>query len=211
MVDDHEQATVAVSSPGSHWSRQKSLLRIALEVVLISAGVFLGLMGEQWRESEQHRDVARESLHRFRSEFATNREAVAAVRDHHVVGLKSIQEYLTADPSARERLGMPFVGTHPAFMEYSAWDVALATQSLAYIDSDLAYAISHIYAVQRQLDGATRDITHVMYMKAGDQDVASLLGSIATYFGDCNLIEPRLLNLYDDILPKLDRVLGDAP
>ena len=32
----------------------KSLPKIGLEVVLISAGVFLGLAGEQWRENRHH-------------------------------------------------------------------------------------------------------------------------------------------------------------
>src|SRR6266516_4604802 len=51
-------------------------------VVLISAGVFLGLAGEQWRESARHRALAEASLRRFRSEILTNRKAVAAVKDY---------------------------------------------------------------------------------------------------------------------------------
>jgi hypothetical protein len=38
--------------------RSSSLLKIGLEVLLISAGVFLGLMGEQWREHARHRELA---------------------------------------------------------------------------------------------------------------------------------------------------------
>jgi hypothetical protein len=197
-------------APAPPW-RGRSLVRVVLEVALIATGVFLGLMGEQWRERAQHRELAVASLRRFRSEFQANRDAVAAVREHHVAGLGRIQEYFRADPETRARLGNPFRGTHPAFFEYSAWDVALATQSLAYIESDLAHAVSHVYSVQRQLDGATRDITHIMYAKNGEENLPSFLGSMASYFGDCNLIEPRLLELYDEILPRIDRALGRAP
>ena len=189
--------------------QRRSYLRIALEVVLISVGVFLGLMGEQWRERAQHRELAQSSLRRFRSEFLKNRDAVAAVRDHHVTGLRNVAAYLRADQKARDSMEPPFKGTHPAFMEYTAWDVALATQSLAYVDSDLAHAIAHVYAVQRQLDGATRDITLVMYDKSGEGNYVSLIGSMANYFGDCNLIEPRLIALYDEMIPRLDRALGE--
>ena len=50
-LDEHdEEGPTAAPTPGpvsqSH-HRSKSLVKIGLEVVLISAGVFLGLMGEQ--------------------------------------------------------------------------------------------------------------------------------------------------------------------
>lgn len=187
--------------------RERSALRVILEVALIGIGVFLGLMGEQWRERAQHRELAQESLRRFHAEFVANRNAVAAVRRHHIDGFNRIRSYLRADTATRAELGMPFRGTHPAFLEYAAWDVALATQSLVHVDSDLAHAIAHVYSVQRQLDDATRDITHVMYLKTLD-NLPSLLSSMAIYFGDCNLIEPRLLSLYDAMLLRLDRALG---
>ena len=188
----------------------KSLLRIALDVALISVGVFLGLLAQQWRESADHRELAQESLRRFRSEFQTNRSAVAGVKDKHVDGLKGIREYYQTDSIARVKLPLPFDGTNPAFLEYTAWDVAIATQSLAYVDPDLAQAISHVYAVQRQLDNSTRTITEVMYAKAGSPDTRSFLASMAIYFSDCELIEPRLLALYDEIIPRLNTVLGES-
>jgi len=62
---------------------------------------------------------------------------------------------------------------------------------------------------QEQLDNATRSITLVMYSKIGDDNIKSFLSSMAVYFGDCTLIEPRLLGLYDEMLPRLDRAIGD--
>lgn len=57
-------------------------------MLLISIGVFLALMGEQWRENAHTRQLAEGSLRRFRSEILTNRKAVAAVKDYHVTLLK---------------------------------------------------------------------------------------------------------------------------
>jgi hypothetical protein len=193
--------------------RSKSILTIGLEVLLISAGVFLGLMGEQWRERAEHREIAEVSLRRFRTELQANRQAVAAVADKHVLKLKNLQSYLRAyamaDPKAKRQLAWPDTGTDPAFLEYSAWDLALATQSLAYIDSELAFSIAHVYAAQRQLDDATRGITQAMY--ATPDAIVFLSNGLMTYFGDCTLIEPRLLKIYDEILPRLDRALGESP
>jgi len=187
--------------------RSRSVLTIGLEVILISAGVFLGLMGEQWRERAQHRELAHEALLRFRTELRANRESVAAVKDKHIVKLKNLQAFFATDPRTAKTLPIPDTGLAPAFMEHSAWDLALATQSLTYIDSDLAFAIAHVYAVQEQLDELTRAITQSMYAISSTE---SFLNGVATYFGDCTLIEPRLLKIYDEILPRLDRALGDS-
>jgi uncharacterized protein YjeT (DUF2065 family) len=74
---------VHVPDIGARHGRGRSLLKIALEVLLIATGVFLGLAGEQWREHARHRDMAAEALRRFRAEVAVNRKAVADVKDYH--------------------------------------------------------------------------------------------------------------------------------
>ena len=185
--------------------------KILLEGALITLGVFLALMADQWREQAGHQQLAEDTLRRFRTEFRTNRAAVAAVRDKHESSFARIQAYFAAEPAARATMTYPHFSTNPAFMEYTAWDLAIATQALAYVDPDLAQRVAHVYAVQRQLDGATRDITLVMYTRAGDADPAPLTISLATYFDDCNLIEPRLLKLYEEILAVLDARLGSSP
>jgi hypothetical protein len=184
--------------------------KILLEVALITLGVFLALMVDQWREGAGHRQLAEDTLRRFRSEFRINRAAVAAVRAKHESSYQKIQAYFAAEPAARATMPYPSSATNPAFMEYTAWDLAIATQALAHVDPGLAQRVAHVYAVQRQLDAATRDITLVMYTRAGDTDPAPLSISLATYFDDCNLIEPRLLKLYEEILADLDARLEPA-
>jgi hypothetical protein len=207
------QARRVVPSPGR---RSKSLLKIVLEVGLISIGVFLGLAGEQWRERAHHHELAQASLRRFRSELQANRAAVASVRDKHVRKQKDLQTYFAAhskelanylaDPRAPLPLPIPDSATDPPFFEYSAWDIALATQSLAYIDPDLAASISHAYRVQLAIDELTSAITRTMYSFSNE---VAFLSGVMTYFGDCALHEARLLSIYDELLPKLDRALDD--
>jgi hypothetical protein len=71
----------------------KSFLTIGLEVVLITAGVFLGLLGENWRENAEHRTLAEASLHRFRAEFRANKAEVERVYGRHVQELQELQKY----------------------------------------------------------------------------------------------------------------------
>jgi hypothetical protein len=175
-----------------------------VEILLVALGVILGLAGESWRQTREHRQLAAETLQRVRAELAANREAVDAVQERHERDLRAIQLYLREDDAGRRKLQYPFTGTHPAFLQYAAWDMAVATQSIEYLDRDLVTAIARVYAIQRQLDGATRDITQVMYAKAGDSNLRTSLAPFAVYFGDCTVIEPRLKRELDVVIARID-------
>ena len=66
QLDEHEEEDAPASPAATHRPQGKSLFKIALEVMLIAVGVFLGLAGEQWRENVRHREMAEASLRRFR-------------------------------------------------------------------------------------------------------------------------------------------------
>ena len=112
------------------------LLKLGLEVVLITVGVFLALMVDQWRERAHDCQLADDALRRFRTEIVANQKSVAAVKDYHVALHQSLRAYLDADPKMRSREAVRIRGLQPAFFEETAWDLALATQSLSHIDSD---------------------------------------------------------------------------
>jgi len=179
-------------------------MKVVLEVVLISVGVFLALMGDQWRENANDRRLAVASLHRFRTELAANRKAVAAVKDYHVTLLGSLRAYLDAEPKSRSRDSVQVRGLQPVFFEHTAWDLALATQALSHIDSDLAYKLSQVYALQGAYAQFTFGIMQSIYIRPLSENFDGL----AAYYGDVVLWEPQLLTMYDELLPRIDRALG---
>jgi hypothetical protein len=199
-------ATDSSQSPDKGTHGSKWLLKIALEVALISVGVFLALMGEQWRERAHTRELAEASLRGFRAEIVANQKAVAAVKDYHVALLASLRTYLAADPKARKLEGVRILGLQPVFFERTAWDLALATQSLAHIDSQLAFALSRTYGLQRTYAELTGSIMQAIYLRPITENFEGL----AAYYGDLVLWEPELLRMYEALLPQIDRALGDA-
>jgi len=160
------------------------------------------------RERAQHREIAEVSLRRFWTELQANRTSVAAVKDKHIARLQMLRAYFAGVPARRPPLSSLDDATDPAFIESSAWDLALATQSLAYIDSDLTLAISHVYAAQRQLEDATRAVTQAMY--ATTDGAAFLSHGLATYWGDCTLLEPRLLTMTTSCRGLIGRWTNDG-
>ena len=209
QLDEHEDDDAPATPTATHPARGKSLLKIALEVALIATGVFLGLAGEQWRESARHREMAEASLRRFRSEIATNRQTVAGVKDYHVTIKKRLDAYFAADAKTRPQVEVNLRGVQPASFEHTAWDLALATQSLAYIDSPLAFALSRIYTTQQGYTELSRGVLQAMYLLNPTENEAAFFGAVVVYYGDIVLLEPKLLNLYDELLPQLDRALGE--
>lgn len=190
----------------------KSLFKILLEVSLISVGVFLGLIGEQWRENARHRELAKASLERFRTELTANRKAVADVKDYHADRLKELDEYFKVKPrdraKAADRVNIPH-GINPAFLEHSAWDLALATQSLSYIDADLGVSLSSVYNQQSALAGVQQAFLNGIFAHPPPvEDPSVYFGEVMTFCSDAVVFEPRLMAMYDDLLPRLDKAIA---
>ena len=157
--------TTQLRVPLDHRSSSKWFLKVGLEVLLISVGVFLALMGEQWRESSHERELAQDSLRRFRAEIVRNREAVAGVKDYHANLLKALRAYLQADPKTRQTGSVQISGLRPVFFDQTAWDLAIATQSLAHIDPQVAYGLSRIYGLQRTYLNMTQGIMQAIFVQ----------------------------------------------
>jgi hypothetical protein len=200
------QAAGSPQKSGHGRQQSKWLLKVGLEVLLISVGVFLALMGEQWRENAHTRELAEDSLRRFRTEIVSNRKAVAAVKDYHVTLLKGLRGYLAADPKARQTNSVQIRGLQPVFFDQTAWDLALATQSLAHIDPQIAFGLSRIYGLQRTYGDLTGRIMQAIYLRPVTENFEGL----TNYYGDLVLWEPQLLQMYDEILPEIDRALGTS-
>ena len=210
QLDEHDEHDAVPLPAAARPSRTPSIVKIALEVVLIGTGVFLGLAGEQWRESMRHRELADASLRRFRTEILANRKAVAAVKDYHATLKTSIDVYLASDRSPRRREDVRVNGVQPVFFERTAWDLSMATQSLNYIDPQLAFAIARVYNSQQTYADLTHDIMQTMYLRPPNEDLDPFLRSLSVYYGDVVLMEPELVRMYDDLLPQIDRALGDS-
>jgi len=94
--------------------------------------------------------------------------------------------------------------TDHAGFDYSAWEVAVATQSLAYLEPDLVAVMSSAYRLQQVYDDSHRAIAQTSY--SGVNEVQYLKG-VTAWFGDVVLYEELLLKAYDAILTRLDRAL----
>jgi hypothetical protein len=188
-------------------TRRAILWKGLFEVVLIAVGVFLAMEVDQWRTGREHREQARASLERLKAELETNRKAVAAVREYHVELHGRVRAYL--DPATRESTAVRMQGIRPVAFEQTAWELAIATQSLADIDSTLAFELARVYGVQRTYTGLTNGMLQAMYLRPPSEHLEPFLHTLRVYLDDIVGLEPELLKTYERIQPLVDRALKD--
>ena len=93
--------------------------------------------------------------------------------------------------------------------DQTAWDLALTTQALTYIDRDLAFELSRVYNEQKFFNEFTRGMTQAMYLIPMQDNFDAFAQAAEVYYGDAVFMEPKLLAEYDDLIRQIDRVLGD--
>lgn len=209
QLEEHDEPEAAEAKPAEvHRSHRPHLWRLLLEVLLISMGVFLGLAGEQWRESARQRELAHDSLRRFRTELAANRQSVESVKDYHAKLQKALAEYFSQDRQHRK----PFSGIHgldPASFQRTAWDLAVATQSLTNIDPQLTFSLARVYNLQARYEQLTNSMLQSLYIRPPDENPEAFLEALQVYYGDIVYEEPVLLKQYDELIPQIERALGE--
>jgi hypothetical protein len=189
----------------------KSLVGLLIEVVLIGVSVFLALVANQWSDARQHRERANETLRYFREEIVTNQKAIETRRQYHEALSRDIESFLQSDaPKTIQSFftAVHFHGLEPVTLERTAWDLALANQSLSYLAPKLAYAISRVYTRQQAFQTLENSFLQSVLAPStfAGQDATGLARSMDEYLIDVNNQEPDLLKLYAQLLPQIDAV-----
>jgi len=192
---------------------RRTIGSLLFEVVLISLGVFLALLANNWNENREHHARARAALQYFLGEMETNRAAVQSERTYHETLAQQLDTFLHSnEPFSEERLAkeVHFEGMHPIIFEHTAWDLALATQALSYIDPDLAFNVSKVYTQQNAFQTLENSFLASAFTPAsmsGD-NLKGLATAMRTYLGDVNVQEPLIIKSYDKVIPEIKGALN---
>ena len=190
-------------------SRSKTFLKLLTEVGLVSLGVFLAVIAGQWRDGREHRATANATLHYFRADILANQQAIANERTYHETLAKEVGQFL-ASPAPRTTQGFDqtvhFRGMHPITMEHTAWELAVANQTLSNIAPHLAYAISRVYTRQQAFQNLENGFLQSAFTPTtfADQDPTGFVTAVSVYLADVNIQEPALLEAYGQVLKEID-------
>ena len=146
----------------------------------------------------------------------TNLQAMQRNRQYHETLARELREFLTSkEPPSEDRLykSVHFEGMRPVIFEHTAWDLALATQALSYIEPDLAFDISKVYTEQNALQKLEDSFLAAAFTPASlsADNVKGLATAMEFYLIDVNIKEPAMVSSYEKIIPEVKRALsGDA-
>jgi len=187
---------------------QRSFFNLLFEVVLIAVGVFLALWANNWHEDREHRAQAKAALRNFVGEMEANRQATQRNRAYHETFARELREFLASkEPANEDRLNksVHFEGMRPVIFEHTAWDLALATQALSYLDPDLAFDISKVYTKQNAFEKLEDSFLAAAFTPSSlsSDNVKGMAAAMELYLIDVNLQEPAILQLYDKVIPEV--------
>jgi hypothetical protein len=191
----------------------RSFFNLIFEVALIAVGVFLALWANNWHEDREHRAQARAALRNFAGEMETNRLAMQRNRAYHEALARELREFLASkEPASEDRLNksVHFEGMRPVIFEHTAWDLALATQALSYLDPDLAFDISKVYTKQNAFEKLEESFLAAAFTPSSlsSDNVKGMATAMELYLIDVNLQEPPILQLYDKVIPEVKGALS---
>ncbi len=190
----------------------KSFLNLFIEVALITIGVFLALWASNWHEDREHHAQGIAALRNFAGEMETNVQATQSNLKYHETLARELHEFLASnEPATQERFSksVHFEGMRPVTFEHTAWDLALATQALAYLKSDLAFDISKVYTQQNAFQQLEDSFLSAAFTPASlsAENVKGLATAMEFYLIDINIKEPAMVSLYEKIIPEIKRSL----
>jgi hypothetical protein len=196
-------------------SHPKSLGGLILELFMISVAVFLGLFADQWRENRHLEESAKSALVNFRAEMVTNRQLIVDRQDYHKGLAKTAEVFVSTDGPHDLKAFMSvthFHGVRPITFEHTAWDLALSTQALAHVPSDLAYEISRVYTHQASYQTYENSFIAALLAPGtlSGPDVRPAAVSIGQFLGDAVYAEPEFMKDYDELVPRINVALGQT-
>jgi hypothetical protein len=191
----------------------RSFLNLFFEVALIALGVFIALWANNWHEDREHRAQARAALRNFAGEMEANRQATERNRSYHETLARELNQFLRSkEPPSEERLNkeVHFEGVRPVIYEHTAWDLALATQALSWLDPDLAFDISKVYTAQNAFQTLENSYLASAFTPASlsSDNVKGFATAMLLYLADVNQLEPAMVNRYEKIIPEVKRALS---
>jgi hypothetical protein len=193
----------------------RSFLSLIFEVGLITIGVFLALWANNWQANREHRAQARAALRNFATEMKANRQVTERNRQYHESLARQLHNFVVSkEPPTEDRFNkeVHFEGVRPVNFEHTAWDLALATQALSYLKPHLAFDISKIYTQQNGFQKLQDSFLAAAFTPASlsSGDLKGLARAMEVYLTDVNQQEPAMLSSYEQIIPELERTIGDA-
>ena len=206
-------ANLSPSETEGSLSRRAWISRVLVESVLVVGSILLALALDEWNEGLEFQDLAERSLVNFGREIQQNRLRLEDVTLFHM-GLRDVLANMDAGgevvPTTTIRNIME--GFQPAILVSTAWETAVATGALGYMDYDVVAGLSLTYNLQDRLvtlnQSGLNDLL-VGGLRSGETEL--LVYTANRYMRELTGAEQRLQGVYDLVLGLIAETTGERP
>ena len=206
-------ANLSPSETEGSLSRRSWISRVLVESVLVVGSILLALALDEWNEDREFEDLARRSLANFEREIQQNRLRLEDVTPFHG-GLRDVLANMDARgadvPATTIRNVLE--GFQPALLVSTAWETAVATGALGYMDYDVVAGLSLTYNLQERLVTLNRSGMNDLLVggfRSGEPDL--LVYTANRYMRELTEAEQGLQGVYDLVLGLIAETIGERP
>jgi hypothetical protein len=187
--------------------------RVLVESVLVVGSILLALAVDEWSEEQDFQDLATLSLLNFEREIQQNRLRLEDVTPFHV-GLRDLLTNMDAGGTEVSATTIRNIleGFQPALLVSTAWETAVATGALGYMDYDVVAGLSLTYNLQERLvtlnQSGLNDLL-VSGFRGGEGDL--LVYTANRYMRELTEAEQGLQGVYDLVLGLIAETIRERP
>ena len=184
-----------------------------VESVLVVGSILLALALDDWNEDLEFQNLADRSLVNFEREIQKNRLRLADVTLFHL-GLRDVLVNMDASAVAVPATTIRNImeGFQPAILVSTAWETAVATGALGYMEYDVVAGLSLTYNLQERLVTLNRSGLNDLLVGGLRRGETELLVYAANrYMRELTGAEQELEGVYDLVLGLIAETVGERP
>ena len=184
-----------------------------VESVLVVGSILLALALDEWSEDRDFQDLATLSLINFEREIQQNRLRLEDVTPFHL-GLRDVMVNMDTGGAAVPATTIRNIleGFQPALLVSTAWETAVATGALGYMDYDVVAGLSLTYNLQERLVALNQSgLNDLLVEGFRSAENELLIYSANRYMRELIEAEQGLQGVYELVLSLVAETIGERP
>ena len=186
--------------------------RVLVESVLVVGSILLALALDEWSEEQDFQDLATLSLLNFEREIEQNRLRLEDVTPFHA-GLRDVMANMDSSGGTvvpTNTIRNILEGFQPALLVSTAWETAVATGALGYMDYDVVAGLSLTYNLQERLVALNESgLNDLLVGGFRNAETELLIYSANRYMRELIEAEQGLQGVYELVLGLVAETIGD--
>lgn len=147
---------------------KKSIINLLTLVLPVMFGVYLGLLANNWNETQKEEKLSKQVLQSIKSELNLNIQEINNSIEYYTL-LRDSTGFLNSENKVFKSFSF-WKGLNPPLLRNSAYQTGINTGALTNIDIYLLEQLSNTYNIQADLKEQTQMYVHSVTNKIGTSD-----------------------------------------